>query len=202
MIASLTAPANLGPTDAPAPRLMPRTVDRSTTAGTIRVAIAHGRPSLRARLRVTLDRAVGIAVVVETASGEDTVALAPRVRADVVLLDVRLPGLDCVEATRRLRADGSSVVLVSSGEADHRVFAALQAGADGLLLERTEPSDLIRAITLLGQGRPLRPRRPARRRPFQEETMLTPKVIEIRRGSAHGAAARLATAASAARRQG
>jgi DNA-binding NarL/FixJ family response regulator len=175
--------------------------DERTTAGTVRVAIAHGRPSLRTRLRMPLERAGGIAVVAETASGDETVALARRARLDVVLMDVDLPGLDCVEATRHLHTAGTAVMLVASGETDHRVLAALRAGAGGVLLERTDPCNLVRAVLLLGRGRPLRLRRSRRRRHIPEVAMLTPKVIEMRRGSAHGVTALDATAAAARRRR-
>jgi DNA-binding NarL/FixJ family response regulator len=172
------------------------------TAGTVRVAIAHGRPSLAGHLREPLERAAGIDVVAESASGEQTVADAQRVRPDVVLMDVDLPGLDCVEATRQLHAAGTAVVLVSSGEPDHRILAALRAGAGGVLLERTRPPALVRAVLQLGRGRHLRSRRFRRGGHIQEEAMLTAKVIEIRRGSAHGGAPTAIDATAAARRRG
>jgi DNA-binding NarL/FixJ family response regulator len=195
------APALVGQNEAPSHRLTMWATDERTTAGTIRVAIAHGQPSLRTRLRISLESAAGIAVVAETASGDETVAVARRARPDVVLMDVHLPGLDCVEATRHLRTAGTAVMLVASGETDHRVLAALRAGAGGVLLEQTNPSNLVRAVILLGRGRPLRPRRSRRARHIQEEAMLTPKVIEMRRGTAHGATALHATAAATRRRR-
>ena len=72
--------------------------------GTIRVAIAHGQRLVRAGLRVLLDREAGIAVVDEAATGDEAVALTRRLQPDVVLLDVGLPGLGCVEVTRRILA--------------------------------------------------------------------------------------------------
>jgi DNA-binding NarL/FixJ family response regulator len=158
----------------------------SLPPGTIRVAIAHGQRLMRAALRALLEREADITVIDEVADGDDAVAVARRLRPDVLLLDVRLPGLDCVEVTRRILAEPSvCVVALTASETDARAFATLQAGAAGLLLEDREPAALVRAVRLLGhRGRP-RARRPRRSQPAREVHMLTPKVVEIRRGSAH-----------------
>ena len=76
--------------------------------GTIRVGIAHGQRLVRAGLRVLLDHEAGIAVVDEAATGDEAVALTRRLQPDVVLLDVGLPGLGCVEVTRRILAAAPS----------------------------------------------------------------------------------------------
>ena len=103
-----------------------------------------------------------------------------------MLLDVRLPGLDCVEATRRILAGPTVAVMVlTASETDARVFASLRAGAAGLLLEDREPAALARAVRLLGRGIRPRARRNRRIQPAREVPMLTPKVTEITRGSAH-----------------
>jgi len=192
----------------PAARSLIESSDRSPTmsacagadqrgAGTIRVAIAHGQHLVRAGLRALLDRETGITVVDEAADGDDAVAIARRLRPDVVLLDVRVPGLDCVEATRRIRAESSAAVMVvAATEADARVFATLKAGAAGVLFEDREPAALVLALRLLarrGGRRAHRTRRSAR-----EVHMLTPKVIEITRGCAH--AEKATQVASGARR--
>jgi DNA-binding NarL/FixJ family response regulator len=159
--------------------------------GTIRVAVADGQRLVRAGVRLLLEREPGIAVIGEAATGEEAIALARRTRPDVMLIDVHLPGLDCVEATRRILAEpGIAVMILTAREADHRLFATLGAGAGGLLLKDTEPAELVRAVRLLGRGGRLRPRGRHRKQALREENrMLTPKVIEIRRGCAHPTAA-------------
>jgi DNA-binding NarL/FixJ family response regulator len=154
----------------------------------IRVAIAHGDPDVRRRLRAGLERQPGIAVVAEASSGQETLTLARQAAPDVVAMDVSLPGIGCVEVTRGLQeAAGPTVMLLSSGEADPRLFAALQAGAGGVKRTSAASPDLVRAVRLLARGRPLRSSRRTRASDPQEEPMLSPKVVELRRGSAHGA---------------
>ena len=168
---------------------------------TIRVAVAHGQRLGRAGLRAMLEREGEIAVI-EAASGEEAVAVARRLRPDVVLMDVHLPGLGCVEATRQILAGPPVAVMVlTDSETDARVFATLRAGAAGLLLEDGEPAALVRAVTRLGRGGRLRATRPRRNQPVREVSMLTPKVTEITRGCAHApAAVRIKTGAGS--RQG
>jgi DNA-binding NarL/FixJ family response regulator len=183
-----------------------RGADHAT--GTIRVAVAHGRPLVRAGLRVLLERAAGIVVVGEAATGEAMVALARLARPDVVLMELDLPGLDSVGATRHMLAQrATGVMLLAASADDTRMRAALRAGAGGLLLEDTEPAELVRAVRVLAQGANVLPRlaeqlnsgetdcdgivvplpTPSQRQPRNEEyRMLTPKVTEIRRGCAHG----------------
>ena len=163
----------------------------------VRVAVAHGDPEARTALRVLLERQPGIAVVGEAATGEGAIALAHEL-ADVVLMDVRLPGLGCVEATRRLPAP---VLLLSSGEPDPRLIAALQAGAAGVRRAHAPPADLVGALRLVALGRPLRRRPQHPSCDSKERAMVSPKVIEIRRGSAHGADVRRLAAASADRNE-
>jgi DNA-binding NarL/FixJ family response regulator len=159
------------------------------STGTIRVAVAHGQRLVRAGLCAMLERDGEIAVV-EAASGEEAVAIVRRLRPDVVLMDVHLPGLGCVEATRQILAGPPVAVMVlTASETDARVFATLRAGAAGLLLEDGEPAALVRAVTRLGRGGRLRTTRPRRKQSAREVPMLTPKVTEITRGSAHAPAA-------------
>jgi DNA-binding NarL/FixJ family response regulator len=163
-------------------------IARRTGAGVIRVAVAHCDPVARAALREALQNGAGIAVVGEAATGEEVAALATHLRPDVVVVDVALPGEDCVVATHRACGTcGAAVILLTGNEPDPRVLTALRAGAAGVMRTDSAPSDLIRALTLLGRGRPLRPRRPRRVRHTSEEAVQSPNVIEIRRGSAHGA---------------
>jgi DNA-binding NarL/FixJ family response regulator len=95
-------------------------------------------------------------VVGEAATGEQAVALASRTRPDVVLIDARLPGLDSVEVTGRISAgSGTAVMLLIASAGDERTFAALRAGASGVLLKDTEPAELVRAVELLARGEAL-----------------------------------------------
>jgi DNA-binding NarL/FixJ family response regulator len=162
----------------------------------IRVAVAHSDPEARAALRILLERQPGVAVVGEATTGDGALRLADAT-PDVVLMDVRLPGLGCVEATRRLWAP---VLLLSSGEPDPRLLAALQAGAAGVQRAHAASADLVRALRLVARERPLR-RRHHRSCDSEEEAMMSPKVIEIRRGSAHGGAPRPLAAVSADRNE-
>jgi DNA-binding NarL/FixJ family response regulator len=132
--------------------------DRESRASqvSIRVVVADGHALVRAGFRALLERRPAIEVVGEAADGEEAVALALRLRPDVVLIDGSLPGLDCVEATRRtLSETGAAVMLLTGSEADERMFDALRAGASGLMLKDTEATELVRAVELLARGEAL-----------------------------------------------
>ena len=119
---------------------------RPAAAPAVRVLIADGQALVRAGYRALLESGGRIGVVGEASTGEDAVAQASRLRPDVVLLDATLPGLNSVEATGRMLADpGIAVMLLIASEEDERIFAALRAGARGLLLKDTEPAELVRA---------------------------------------------------------
>ena len=119
----------------------------------IRVLVADGQALVRAGFRVLLEGTQGISVVGEAASGEEAVELAERLRPDVVLIDVSVPGLDSVEATRQMLTQPELAVMLLTGhESDERIFSALRAGASGMLLKDTEPAELVRAIELLARG--------------------------------------------------
>src|SRR3954470_184111 len=138
------------------PQRRTRLSGRNATSATVSVVIADGHALVRAGFRVLLEDTERIAVVGEAANGEQAVALAHRLRPDVVLLDANLPGLDCVEATRQLLAEpGGAVMLLTASAADERIFAALRVGASGLLLKDTEPTELVRGIELLARGEAL-----------------------------------------------
>jgi DNA-binding NarL/FixJ family response regulator len=122
----------------------------------VRVVVAAGQALLRAGLRALLDGSATVAG--EAGTGEEAVALAARLRPDVVLLDAGLPGLDYVEATRQMLPEtGISVLLVNVCDADRRFFDALRAGATGALLQDAQPGELRHAVELLAQGGALLP---------------------------------------------
>ena len=122
----------------------------------IRVVVADGHSLVRAGIRVLLEGAEHIAVVGEATTGEEAVAVACRQRPDVVLLDASLPGIDGLEATRRITVEAGSEVIVLTGfDHDEWVFAALRAGARGLLPKDAEPSTLVQAVELLAQRQAL-----------------------------------------------
>jgi signal transduction histidine kinase len=119
----------------------------------VRVLIADGHALVRAGLRALLEAGQRVTVVAEATTGEEAVARARRIRPDVVLIDARLPGLDSVEATARICADAvGAVMLLTGNPGDERIFAALRAGARGLLLEDTEPAELVAAVEALARG--------------------------------------------------
>jgi DNA-binding NarL/FixJ family response regulator len=122
----------------------------------VRVLIADGQALVRAGFRVLLEGMRRVSVVGEAETGENAVALAQRLSPDVVLMDASLPGLDSVEATRQmLNQSRLAVMLLTGSEPDERIFAALRAGASGLLLKDTEPAELARAVELLARGEAL-----------------------------------------------
>jgi DNA-binding NarL/FixJ family response regulator len=126
---------------------------RAAAPSQTRVLIAGGQALLRAGLRMLLEADGRIMVAGEATTGEEAIAAARRISPDVVLLDERLPGLDCVEVTSRIVSEGGvAVMLLTASEGDERVFAALRAGASGLLLKDTDPAELVRAVDALAQG--------------------------------------------------
>jgi DNA-binding NarL/FixJ family response regulator len=130
--------------------------DQDIRGAAVGVLIAAGQAVVRAGLRVLLAASADITVVGEAGTGEEAVALAHALRPDVVLLDLSLPGLDSVEATRQmLTQPGVAVMLLTSSARDERILAGLRAGASGLLLEDTEPAELVRAVDVLSRGEAL-----------------------------------------------
>jgi DNA-binding NarL/FixJ family response regulator len=128
----------------------------ATAAHLVRVVIADGQTLVRSGYRLLLEDAPDITVVAEATSGEQVVAVAERLRPDVVMIDAALPGLDCVDATRAIRAlSGPAVMVLAGSDADDRVFDALRAGASGLIAKDTEPAELVRAVGLLARGEAL-----------------------------------------------
>jgi DNA-binding NarL/FixJ family response regulator len=118
--------------------------------------LAGGAGLIRAGFRALLEAEQGIAVIAEAASGEEVVAAATETKPDVVLMDVGLPGLDALEATRQIMAAPElshvKVLILGADELDEDVFGALRAGASGLLVKDTEPVELLRAVHVLAEG--------------------------------------------------
>jgi DNA-binding NarL/FixJ family response regulator len=136
------------PEDSPTPIAPLRAVRQSS-----RVILSEGEALVRAGLRALLEEDGTVTVVGEAATGEEALDLAGQLKPDVVLLDAGLPGLDSVETTRRLLADtGVPVMLLANSDADEHTFAALRAGASGVVLKDTEPSELVRAVGILARG--------------------------------------------------
>jgi DNA-binding NarL/FixJ family response regulator len=120
----------------------------------ITVLLVDDQPLIRMGFRLILTAADGIDVVGEAGDGEDGVTQAQRLRPDVVLMDVRMPGLDGVEATRRICSTGSAtrVLILTTFDLDEYAFAGLQAGASGFVLKDIRPDELIAAIRAIALG--------------------------------------------------
>ncbi|HEX6445012.1 MAG TPA: response regulator transcription factor [Streptosporangiales bacterium] len=126
---------------------------------TIRVLLADDQELVRAGFRVLVDSADDLEVVGEAGNGHDAVRLVRERRADVVLMDIRMPGLDGIEATRRIAADeslaGVRVLVLTTFEIDEYVVAALHAGASGFLAKNAKPAVLLDAIRTVAAGEAL-----------------------------------------------
>jgi DNA-binding NarL/FixJ family response regulator len=122
----------------------------------IRVILADDQSLVRAGFRVLLGSADDIEVVGEAAEGQGAIDLVHRIPADVILMDIRMPGVDGIEATRRIAADpdlsGLRILILTTFESDEYVFEALRAGASGFLVKDTEPEDLIDAVRIVARG--------------------------------------------------
>ena len=123
---------------------------------TVRVLIADDQELVRAGLRVLLDTQPDIEVIAEAADGAEAIALARRLRPDVCLLDIRMPGVDGLEATRALAGPDVSepipVVVITTFDLDEYVYAALRAGARGFLLKDAGPAMLAEAVHAAARG--------------------------------------------------
>jgi DNA-binding NarL/FixJ family response regulator len=122
----------------------------------IRVAVADDQALVRSGFVVLLRSAEGIEVVGEAADGAAAVDLVRRERPDVVLMDIRMPDTDGLEATRRITGDpataGTRVLILTTFDHDEYVYEALRAGASGFLLKDTLPDDLLAAVRVVADG--------------------------------------------------
>ncbi|MFC9391151.1 response regulator [Streptomyces venezuelae] len=121
---------------------------------TIRVLLADDQALVRAGFRSLLGRAKTLTVVGEAASGEEAVRQAALLEPDVVLMDIRMPGMDGIEATRRVLAErpATRVIILTTFDTDEHVFEALRAGASGFLTKEVEPAELRRAVEIVAAG--------------------------------------------------
>ncbi|MET8045267.1 response regulator transcription factor [Micromonospora sp. NPDC005215] len=122
----------------------------------IRVLIADDQALLRGSFRLLVDLAGDCTTVGEAGTGVEAVALAGQHHPDVVLMDVRMPEMDGIEATRRICADpataGTRVIILTTFDLDEYVYGALRAGASGFLLKDTPPADLLAGIRVVAAG--------------------------------------------------
>ncbi len=120
----------------------------------VRVLLVDDDPLVRSSLRMLLDGAENLAVVGEAPDGREVLAQVDLHRPDVVLMDIRMPELDGIAATRLLRGQPSppAILVLTTFDADELVVRALRAGADGFLLKDTSPADIVRAVKAAAVG--------------------------------------------------
>jgi DNA-binding NarL/FixJ family response regulator len=120
----------------------------------ISVLLADDQPLLRRGFRMILEAEDGVSVAGEAGDGAEAVELVRRVRPDVVLMDIRMPGMDGIEATRRIAAaePGVRVLVLTTFDLDEYAFGALQAGASGFLLKDVRPHELVAAVRTVASG--------------------------------------------------
>jgi DNA-binding NarL/FixJ family response regulator len=120
----------------------------------VRVLIADDQALVRGGFRMILEAKEDMEVVGEAGDGAEAVDMVERLQPDVVLMDVRMPGVDGIEATRRIAASGSSarIVILTTYDVDEYVFSALRAGASGFLLKDVRPPELTEAVRVIARG--------------------------------------------------
>jgi DNA-binding NarL/FixJ family response regulator len=125
----------------------------------VRVAIADDQPLVRAGFATMVAYADGLELVGEATDGNEAVALARRARPEVLLMDIRMPGLDGLAATRRITGDpelsGVRIIILTTFDLDDYVYEALRAGASGFLLKDARPEDLLSAVRVIAGGEAL-----------------------------------------------
>ena len=125
----------------------------------IRVLLADDQALVRAGFGALLDSADDIEVIAEAADGEEAVRLARAERPDVILMDIRMPGVDGLAATERILAEPAlertRVIILTTFDLDEYIFDALRAGASGFLVKDTEPRDLLQAVRVVHEGEAL-----------------------------------------------
>ncbi|WP_166880826.1 response regulator transcription factor [Salinibacterium sp. ZJ450] len=120
-----------------------------------RVLLVDDQELVRAGFRIILQSEPGIDVVGEAANGADAVQLARELAPDVICMDIQMPGVDGLEATRQLVADAgvfSRILMLTTFDRDDYLFAALRAGASGFLLKTASPEDLVEAVQVIARG--------------------------------------------------
>lgn len=121
----------------------------------IRVLVVDDQSLVRGGFRTILDSEDGIEVVGEAANGDEAIAKVAELSPDVVCMDVQMPGMDGLEATRRITADAASdaaVLVLTTFNREDYLFAALEAGASGFLLKNSSPEQLIEAVQVVARG--------------------------------------------------
>ena len=120
----------------------------------LRVLIADDHPLFRHGIAALLQAATGFAIVGEATSGEEAVALAEQAQPDVILMDIHMPGLNGIEATRRIlhTSPHIRILIVTMSEDDASMFAAMRAGARGYVLKDAQKEDMLRALRAVGRG--------------------------------------------------
>jgi DNA-binding NarL/FixJ family response regulator len=123
---------------------------------TIGVVVVDDQALVRAGFRVLVDSEVGFSVLGEASNGMEAVELVARTQPDVVLMDVRMPEMDGIEATRRILGAAQGhvprILILTTFDLDEYVYAALRAGASGFMLKDTPPSELLTAIRVIADG--------------------------------------------------
>jgi DNA-binding NarL/FixJ family response regulator len=121
---------------------------------TVRVILADDQPLIRAGLRMLIEQTPGIEVAGEAATGAEAVRLAKDTGADVVVMDIRMPGMDGIEATRLIGAAGAParVLVLTTFDDDDNVYGALRAGASGFLVKDMALEDILTAIRVVAAG--------------------------------------------------
>ena len=181
------------------------TTNPTTQGAPVRVLLADDQPLLRMGFRLILEGEPDLEVVGEAGTGEEAVRLAGRLVPDVILMDVRMPLGDGIEATRRITASGvaSRIIILTTFDLDEYAFAGLQAGASAFLLKDVAPSDLVSAVRVVASGdavvaprvtqrlletyvRSLAPAQAAPAAPDQRLADLTPREREVLEAVAEG----------------
>jgi DNA-binding NarL/FixJ family response regulator len=118
------------------------------------IVLVDDQELLRMGFRMVLDAQPDLELVGEAGDGEEALQVVARLQPDVVLMDVRMPGIDGVETTRRIveRGDRSRVIILTTFDLDEYAYAALRAGASGFLLKDAQPADLVSAIRAVASG--------------------------------------------------
>ena len=170
-----------------------------TTGSPVRIVVADDQVLVRAGLATLLDSQPGLSVVGQAGTGEEAVLLTRKLVPDVVLMDIRMPVLDGLAATRRIVADARArggppvrVVVLTTYDLDEYVYEALRAGASGFLLKHAPPEELLLGVRAAADGGALlspqvtrrlvaefAARRPATRRRPRELSLLTPREQEV-----------------------